>query len=140
MGIKAAYMVPHPPLIVPAVGRGGEKDIIETTRAYEHVAEHIAKIAPDTIIISSPHSVMYADYFHISPGTGSAGDFARFGAPQVSFDVDYDTEFVERLEKLLKQNKFPAGTQGERERELDHGTMVPLYFIRKHYKEGRISK
>ncbi len=138
MGIKAAYMVPHPPLIVPAVGRGGEKDIIETTRAYERVAEHIAKIAPDTIIITSPHSVMYADYFHISPGTGSAGDFARFGAPQVSFDVDYDTEFVERLEKLLKQNKFPAGTQGERERELDHGTMVPLYFIRKHYKEGKI--
>ncbi len=138
MGIKAAYMVPHPPLIVPAVGRGGEKDIIETTRAYERVAEHIAKIAPDTIIITSPHSVMYADYFHISPGTGSAGDFARFGAPQVSFDVDYDTEFVSRLEKLLKQNKFPAGTQGERERELDHGTMVPLYFIRKHYKEGKI--
>ena len=138
MGIKAAYMVPHPPLIVPAVGRGGEKDIIETTRAYERVAEHIAKIAPDTIIITSPHSVMYADYFHISPGTGSAGDFARFGAPQVSFDVDYDTEFVKRLEVLLKQNKFPAGTQGERERELDHGTMVPLYFIRKHYKEGKI--
>ena len=138
MGIKAAYMVPHPPLIVPAVGRGGEKDIIETTRAYERVAEHIAKIAPDTIIITSPHSVMYADYFHISPGAGSAGDFARFGAPQVSFDVDYDTEFVERLEKLLKQNNFPAGTQGERERELDHGTMVPLYFIRKHYKEGKI--
>ncbi len=104
----------------------------------ERVAEHIANIAPDTIIITSPHSVMYADYFHISPGTGSAGDFARFGAPQVSFDVDYDTEFVERLEKLLKQNKFPAGTQGERERELDHGTMVPLYFIRKHYKEGKI--
>lgn len=138
MGIKAAYMVPHPPLIVPAVGRGGEKDITETTKAYERVAEHIAKIAPDTIIITSPHSVMYADYFHISPGTGSAGDFARFGAPQVSFDVDYDTEFVKRLEKLLKQNKFPAGTQGERERELDHGTMVPLYFIRKHYKEGKI--
>lgn len=138
MGIKAAYMVPHPPLIVPAVGRGGEKDIAETTRAYERVAEHIAKIAPDTIIITSPHSVMYADYFHISPGTGSAGDFARFGAPQVSFDVDYDTEFVERLEVLLKQNRFPAGTQGERERELDHGTMVPLYFIRKHYKEGKI--
>ena len=115
MGIKAAYMVPHPPLIVPAVGRGGEKDITETTRAYERVAEHIAKIAPDTIIITSPHSVMYADYFHISPGTGSAGDFARFGAPQVSFDVDYDTEFVASLEKLLKQNKFPAGTQGERE-------------------------
>ena len=91
MGIKAAYMVPHPPLIVPAVGRGGEKDITETTRAYERVAEHIAKIAPDTIIITSPHSVMYADYFHISPGTGSAGDFANdtadFSTLSVSLNV-----------------------------------------------------
>ena len=29
MGITAAYMVPHPPLIVPAVGRGGEKEIAD---------------------------------------------------------------------------------------------------------------
>ena len=29
MGIKAAYMVPHPPLIVPEVGKGGEKQIID---------------------------------------------------------------------------------------------------------------
>ena len=42
MGIKAAYMVPHPPLIVPAVGRGGEKDIAETTRSYGRVAKEIA--------------------------------------------------------------------------------------------------
>ena len=45
MGIKAAYMVPHPPLIVPAVGRGGEGQIKETTASYERVAEDIARIA-----------------------------------------------------------------------------------------------
>ena len=49
MGIKAAYMVPHPPLIVPAVGKGGEKQIAITTKAYERVGQEIAKIAPDTI-------------------------------------------------------------------------------------------
>ena len=138
MGIIAAYMVPHPPLIIPQVGRGGEKDILDTTNAYEQVGEHIAKNAPETIVILSPHSVMYADYFHISPGSGSAGDFGRFGAPQVSFDVDYDTEFTDRLEDVLDQAGFPAGTKGQREKELDHGTMVPLYFIRKHYKGGKI--
>ena len=138
MGIIAAYMVPHPPLIIPQVGRGGEKDILETTNAYERVGEHIAKTAPETIVILSPHSVMYADYFHISPGSGSAGDFGRFGAPQVSFDVDYDTEFTDTLEDVLDQAGFPAGTKGQREKELDHGTMVPLYFIRKHYKGGKI--
>ena len=58
MGILAAYMVPHPPLIVPAVGRGGEKQIEKTTKSYERAAEEIASLAPDTIIITSPHSVM----------------------------------------------------------------------------------
>ena len=138
MGIKAAYMVPHPPLIVPDVGRGGEDQIIPTTKAYERVAEDIAGQTPDTIVIISPHSVMYADYFHISPGEHAHGDLGRFGAPQVSFDEEYDKEFVEELGKLLKRNGFPGGTSGQREKELDHGTMVPLYFIRKKYRKGRI--
>ena len=138
MGIKAAYMVPHPPLIVPAVGRGGEKEIVETTAAYERVAQDIARIAPDTIVILSPHSVMYADYYHISPGNGAEGDFSRFGAPQVSFREQYDTEFRKRLTAILEENGFPGGTEGERDRRLDHGTMVPLYFIRNYYGGGKI--
>ncbi len=138
MGITAAYMVPHPPLIVPAVGRGGEKEITETTVSYERVAQEIAKISPDTIVIISPHSVMYGDYFHISPGEGAVGSFARFGAPQVRFSETYDKEFVVVLESRLYADDFPGGTLGERDRELDHGTMVPLYFIRKYYKGGRI--
>ncbi len=138
MGITAAYMVPHPPLIVPAVGRGGEKDIAETTASYERVGQEIAKIAPDTIVIISPHSIMYGDYFHISPGEGATGSFARFGAPQVSFSETYDKEFAIVLQSRLYADDFPGGTLGERDKELDHGTMVPLYFIRKYYKGGKI--
>ncbi|MBQ9420783.1 MAG: AmmeMemoRadiSam system protein A, partial [Lachnospiraceae bacterium] len=68
MSILAAFMVPHPPMIVPQVGRGSESQITATTRAYEQAAKEIAALKPETIIITSPHSVMYADYFHISPG------------------------------------------------------------------------
>ena len=71
MSIVATFMVPHPPLIVPAVGRGGEKQVEETIRSYEKVAEEIAALAPETIIITSPHATLYADYFHISPGSGN---------------------------------------------------------------------
>ena len=78
MGIVAGFMVPHPPMIVPDVGRGSESVIRETTRAYVKVADEIAAIGPDTIVISSPHSVMYADYFHISPGDHAHGDFGAF--------------------------------------------------------------
>ncbi len=138
MPITAAFMVPHPPLIVPQVGRGGEKQVAVTIASYERAAAEIAALKPETIIISSPHSVMYADYFHISPGKGASGSFSRFGAPEVRFDEEYDTEFVDALEKLCRENSFPAGTMGERDPSLDHGTMVPLYFIRKKYPHCRI--
>ncbi len=138
MGILAAFMVPHPPLIVPDIGRGNEKQIEETINSYEAVAEEIAALAPETIIITSPHSVMYADYFHISPGKKAAGDFGNFGAGNVRFSEEYDSELVKEISDIADLDGFPAGTLGEKDKSLDHGTLVPLYFIRKHYSGGRI--
>ncbi len=39
MPVIAAYMVPHPPMILPEVGRGGEKQIETTTAAYLRAAD-----------------------------------------------------------------------------------------------------
>ena len=138
MAILAAYMVPHPPMIVPQIGKGSEKQITKTIRAYETVADEIAALKPETIIISSPHSILYADYFHISPGKSAAGDFGRFGASEVSFRETYDAELRERICRIAKEKDFPAGTLGERDRNLDHGTMVPLYFIEQKYRDFQL--
>ena len=40
-------MVPHPPMIVPDVGRGSEKQVQKTIAAYEKVAEEIGDKTPD---------------------------------------------------------------------------------------------
>ena len=138
MGIIAAYMVPHPPLIVPDVGRGSEERVRETINSYEAVAREIAELRPETIIITSPHATMYRDYFHISPGVGAEGDFGEFRAPKVAFDEVYDHELVNQITALAFEDDFPAGFEGERKKRLDHGTMVPLYFIRKYYSGGDI--
>ena len=136
--ILAAFMVPHPPMIIPQVGRGSEKQIEKTIRAYEQVADEIASLKPETIIISSPHSIMYADYFHISPGHGAKGSFADFRAKDVAFSETYDQGLVEWIEALAEEKGLPAGTMGERDSRLDHGTMVPLYFIRKKYTDFKL--
>ena len=73
MGIVASIMVPHPPLIVPAVGRGEERAIAATVGAYERAAAFVMSSAPETLIVVSPHTAMYADYFHVSPGAGLRG-------------------------------------------------------------------
>ncbi len=138
MSLMAAYMVPHPPMIVPEVGRGSERQIECTRDAYLRVAEEIAQLKPETVIISSPHAVMYADYFHLSPGRHAEGSFARFQAPQVQFEETYDEELVREIVNEAEKAHLPAGTLGEREPELDHGTMVPLYFIRKKYDGFRL--
>ena len=138
MPILAAFMVPHPPLIVPQVGRGGEKEIQETAEAYTRVAREIAALRPDTIIISSPHAVMYADWFHISPGRKAQGSFASFRAPEVRFREEYDAELAEAVEKRASETGFPAGTLGEKDKALDHGVMVPLWFVRKFWQDYRL--
>ena len=138
MSIIAAFMVPHPPMIVPEVGRGSENQVEKTIKAYEKVADEIAALKPETIIISSPHSIMYSDYFHISPGAGARGSFADFGAPQVKFDLDYDEELVKLICARADASHFPAGTLGEKRPELDHGTMVPLWFVTKKYKDFKL--
>ncbi|MBQ8030132.1 MAG: AmmeMemoRadiSam system protein A, partial [Butyrivibrio sp.] len=151
MPIVGAFMVPHPPIMLPEVGRGEEEKIEATTRAYRQVADEIAALKPDTIIISSPHSIMYADYFHISPGRSAHGDMGRFRASQVRFDVEYDTDLVEEIcaisdsygqesddIKSMEIQGFPAGTMGERDPELDHGTLIPLYYIKEKYDNFKI--
>ena len=126
----AAFMVPHPPMIIPEIGRGSEGQIKETIQAYEQAADEIARLMPETIIITSPHAVMYAEYFHISPGRKAKGSFSDFRAPQVKFAEEYDEELTDRICLAALEEHFPAGIAGERDARLDHGTMVPLWFIR----------
>ncbi|MBE6014428.1 MAG: AmmeMemoRadiSam system protein A [Lachnospiraceae bacterium] len=140
MSIVAAFMVPHPPLIIPEVGKGSEEIVQRTIDAYTEVAKEISKLHPDTVIISSPHAVMYSDYFAISPGAHAHGSFAGFEAPRVTINAEYDEELVSKLCELSGKEGFPAGVQGERNSitELDHGTMIPLWFLNKFQTDYKL--
>lgn len=138
MSVVGAIMTPHPPLIIPQVGRGQEKGIAATVAAMERAAQFVSELNAETLIVISPHATAYADYFHISPGKGAKGDFGRFGARDVKVEAEYDTGFVAALSALCEQRGINAGTDGERDAALDHGTMIPLYFIGKAGKLPQI--
>ena len=57
MPILASFALPHPPLIIPNVGKGNEKVVEKTIESYKTIAKEIAKLKPETIIISSPHTM-----------------------------------------------------------------------------------
>ena len=94
MPVLAAVAVPHPPLIIPEVGRGEEKRIQHTINAYQQAMRFLARFKPDTVVLTTPHTVMYADYFHISPGKSACGDYlalmllkqkSKFPTTKISF-------------------------------------------------------
>ena len=143
MPIIKAYTLPHPPLAIPAIGRGQESGISKTVAAFEEVAADIAAIKPETIVYITPHSTMYADHFHISPGNEATGDFARFGVSSVKLQTPYDKALAEQITRIAFNHGISAGTEGEKDAALDHGVMVPMWYINKHYtdyKSLRISQ
>ena len=138
MSITAGFMVPHPPLIIPQVGRGEEQKIQETIDAYQQVGKEIASLKPETIVVLSPHNPMYSDYFHIRKDKLLSGNFAQFRAGLVEVEACGDQEFVRELCRMADQEGIPAGTQGAKGKDLDHGTMIPLYFVNQFYRDYQV--
>ena len=138
MSILAAYVLPHPPLILPEVGRGEEKKIQLTVNAYERAMKEAAEQKPDTVIIASPHTVMYADYFHIAPGEEAEGSFAQFGAEGVTVAARYDTVLAKEIEMEAGEIGIEAGPVGGRNAALDHAVMIPLHFLHAHTRDFRV--
>lgn len=117
-------------MIIPTVGRGREQEVQSTIDAYRTAAKQVVAWGPEVLIITSPHQIMYADYFHISPGRGAAGDMSAFGAAQTKLYVEYDAPLRDEIVRRAEAAGLRAGTLAERDSSLDHGTFVPLYFLR----------
>lgn len=131
MPMIGAILTPHPPVLLPEVGKGREREISATDRAMRTAAEQVARWKPDVLIVASPHTILYGDYFHIAPGKAAVGDMSTFGAPQVRIQVEYDTLLRDEIVRRAQQAGLKAGTLGQRDPALDHGVLIPLYFLRK---------
>lgn len=64
------------------------------------------------------------------------GDFSEFGAPEVNFKIDINLELIDRLKKNADKEGIDVFTLNKQSLQnysisprLDHGVMVPLYFI-----------
>ncbi|MDR2546291.1 MAG: AmmeMemoRadiSam system protein A [Lachnospiraceae bacterium] len=135
MSIIRAFVLPHPPLAIPTIGRGREEEIKDTLTAMTSVAREIAGICPDTIVFLTPHGTAYADYIHISPGAGAVGDLSQFGCAKERFSLNYDQELVAAIVASAEKDGIPAGTMGERNAALDHGVTVPMWYINQQYRD-----
>lgn len=122
--ILSAYVVPHPPIIIPEIGKGEEEKISKTIHAYHTIAKDIANKQPETIVIISPHAPSYLDYIHIASGQKAQGNFGKFHHPEIQMQATYDQAFVNKICYYTRRNHIDGGTRGEQTHTLDHGVMI----------------
>ncbi len=145
MSILGYYLMPHPPIIIPTIGKGQEKKIQLTIDACNKVGEEIKNLKPETIVLITPHGTMFSDAIAISNEDCIKGDLMNFRDFDTVIKADIDKEFNQTLINLCEDNNVSAagidsnllGRFGKKY-ELDHGAVVPLYFINKHYKNYKL--
>ena len=142
--IYAYYALPHPPIIIPEVGRGEETAIQETIDAFYQVSNEVADLKPDTVIMVTPHGPVFQDAVAIMRDMEIGGSMRRFRAPQVNLkqiDMDLTDEILDMAQKMgiptveiTKSSEKKYGVSCE----LDHGSMVPMYFINQKYSDYQL--
>ena len=139
------YLMPHPPLIIPTVGKGQEREIQKTIDACNKVGEEIGELKPETIVIITPHGTMFSDTLAVSNEDHIKGNFNQFREFDTYIEGRIDKEFNKKLIKICNEKQIPATgidsnilKRFHREFELDHGAMIPMYFINKFYKNYKI--
>jgi len=127
-----AGIAPHPPIIVPSVGKGEEKKAGKTTAAYQQLSRELSESEPDTVIIITPHMVHYPHLFNICGMPALRGDFSSFGDKSFEWQGENNLELANEIVDNAEDEGLPSilYDNGEDEYILDHGATVPLYFFK----------
>jgi aromatic ring-opening dioxygenase LigB subunit len=139
MSLTFASITPHPPIIVPGIGKPEDlKKAKDTIEAMEKLSNKIAEEKPDMIIIISPHALTHHDRFAVYGSPKFYGDFENFNETKISMRFDNNLELADEIVKKSNDagiNAFLFGDPDNDYFELDHGEMVPLYYLTKNLPE-----
>lgn len=133
------FITPHPPIILPEIGRGEEEKATATILGMEKIALDIAALKPKTIAIVTPHGHAFSDALCVSTELKLQGDFGQFGYPKLAFTFSGSARasvFCDALEDVGIQSvalDTAAAKQYRISTKIDHGALVPLSFIQKKY-------
>lgn len=135
MSLNFAGISPHPPIIVPGIGSDEDMAKVgETILGMKKLTTAFRKAEIDTLIIISPHMLIYPDKFNISVMQKLFGSFASFNHPEIIEEAQNDLDFVSILEKKMNeaQVNHVLYDNGGEFFELDHGSMVPLSYLKQN--------
>ncbi len=136
MSIHGGFLMPHPPIVIPEVGQGRESECQNTVDGMNRAAREIKKIAPETIVLITPHGPTFTDAIAIYDDSNLRGDLSKFGASSVTYEKEADDEFIDELLFICGEKNIPAVRIDKDLRDrfgisktLDHGAVVPYILL-----------
>lgn len=131
--ISFAAFVPHPPLLIPEIGKEDFEKVSATAKAMDELAGRIDQSDIDTIVIISPHGSLNPYEMTIGSSKKYEGDFSNFDEPEIKFSFKGDPELSDTIIEFAEKDEIPVAPQTHESGiyELDHGALVPLYYLTK---------
>ena len=131
-----AGIAPHPPIMVPEVGRDAIAEVRSSIDAMAALTERVIRSGADTVVIISPHAPLEANAFIAYDGPKLFGDFSNFRAATATVHAELDEELLTEIARVTSEQELPVfRIKGH---HLDHGTAVPLYFLQSNGWTGRV--
>lgn len=134
--LRFAGIAPHPPIIIPEIGRGDLDRVKQTVTGMQEFSRRLREAKPELLVMITPHGPALRDGVTALGEPELTGDFGRFGAPQVRLAMRTDPGLLGLLEKETAGSAARTIVLGLPDRRsgtvppLDHGAMVPLYYLR----------
>ena len=127
--VVCAVLMPHAPILVPEVGgeRGGGAQA--SCQAMREAAACVAGFRPEALVLISPHSPRRPRAFGVWAGELLQGSFAAFNAPGAQVSLPNDTPLARAI--VAEAEVRNLATWVIQDRTLDHGALVPLWFLAK---------
>lgn len=135
--IVFAGIAPHPPIMVPEVGRTSAAAVRGSIDGMAELTRRLISSGAETVILISPHAPLEPYAFVAYQGSVLQANFANFRAPAVRFEVHVDEEMLQAIAEAAGQEGYEVAGLGTGQ-NLDHGTAVPLYFLKRNGWTGRV--
>src|SRR5438876_12379440 len=87
-------IAPHPPIMVPEVGRESIAEVRGSIEAMAELTRRLIASGTKTVVLVSPHAPLDVDSFVAYLGPELHGDFSNFRAPDTQLQVALDVELL----------------------------------------------
>ena len=130
-------IAPHPPIMVPEVGREAISEVLGSIDAMAEFTRRIIENGAETVVLISPHAPLERDTFVAYQTRTLHGDFANFRAPETDVEFVLDQELLDAIVASAEAEGYSVTGLDERY-ALDHGSAVPLYFLQRNGWRGKL--